>query len=95
MLSKYFASSASYVLNEGLMHLKDRDSLAQLLAGLQLLVTVEPEVLEVTSSTNRQAALLPSASRASNMTHALAISFLFSSRCCQVSQPPCAGSTGC
>jgi hypothetical protein len=53
MLSKYWSADATYSLNEGLMQLKDRDSLAQLLGGLTLLASVEPTVLEITSTTDR------------------------------------------
>lgn len=53
MLSKYWAPDATYSLNEGALSLHDRDSLAQLLRGLQLLATVEPEVLEITSVMDR------------------------------------------
>lgn len=53
MLSKYWAADASYTLNEGLLALQDRDSLAQLLGGVTLLASVEPSVLEITSTTDR------------------------------------------
>lgn len=53
MLSKYWSADATYSLNEGMMHLKDRDSLAQLLGGVTLLASVEPTVLEITSTTDR------------------------------------------
>jgi hypothetical protein len=53
MLSKYWAQDATYTLNEGALSLPDRDSLAQLLRGVQLLASVEPEVLEITSTPGR------------------------------------------
>lgn len=53
MLSRYWAQESTYSLNEGLLNMHDRDSLAQLLRGVQLLATVEPEVLEITSTTDR------------------------------------------
>lgn len=53
MLSKYWAQDASYTLNEGTLTFPDRDSLAQLLRGVQLLARVEPEVLKITSTPSR------------------------------------------
>jgi hypothetical protein len=53
MLSKYWSPASTYCLNEGVISLQDRDSLAQLLRGVQLFATVEPEVLEITSTPDR------------------------------------------
>jgi hypothetical protein len=58
MLSRYWAQEATYTLNEGLLDMHNRDSLAQLLRGVQLLATVEPEVLEITSTLDRCVCLL-------------------------------------
>lgn len=58
MLSRYWAQEATYTLNEGLLDMHNRDSLAQLLRGVQLLATVEPEVLEITSTLDRAVILL-------------------------------------
>jgi hypothetical protein len=53
MLSKYWAPAATYSLNKGIISLHDRDSFAQLLRGVQLFATMEPEVLEITSTPDR------------------------------------------
>ena len=65
MLSKYWSPDATYSLNEGTLVLRGRDSLATLLRGVQLTTSMEPEVLELTSTTDR----CVDTRRASHMLH--------------------------